>query len=236
MSRWAVVARAWAASALAVACALWAHIAAGGAVSSWLGPLLALALGSVLALPLIRTRPGWLRTLALFLPAQLAYHFLFASMGSSTPPDGGSPVPAHAHHASMGAMADGAGSMPGMGSQGMPAGHHMSGPLAEAAAASPWGADVAMMLAHVGAALASAVVVRWGELLLASLCGRLRLAASAVASTTAVAARRIGLILGSSAPRPASLWRATGVDPEPHRPDSLRLVGTLRFRGPPRPA
>lgn len=241
MSRWAVVSRAWATSALAVACALWAHTAAGGTVTSWLGPLLALALGSVLALPLMRARPSWLRTLGLLLPSQLAYHFLFGSMGAPSLPDAAGPLPAHTHHGALGTPGQSAGSMDGMpsghqmGGHQM-GGHEMTGPLADLASASPWGADQFMIVAHVGAAVASALLVRWGELLLIALCAQLRLGARAVASSAVASAQRVALILGTRAPRPAALRWAAGVDPHPHRPGSLRLVGSLRFRGPPSPA
>lgn len=228
MSRWAIVARAWAVSALAVACALWAHAAAGGSVSSWMGPVLALALGAVVALPLLRARPGWLRTLGLLLPAQLAYHFLFAGMGSTSLPGGVHPLSAHAHHASTGMAGEPATFAAGMHGQ-----HQMAGPLTDLATVSSLSADHLMAAAHLGAALAAAVMVRWGELLLAQLCGRLSLGARAVASATLMGARRVCLLLGAEATRPDTLRWATGVNPQRHRPDSLRLVGKLRLRGPP---
>lgn len=218
MQGMAVLARAWLASAIAVLCALAGHLLAGGSVTSWLGPLLAVALGAVAALPVIRRAPSLPRSLALFVPAQLAYHLLFSAVPAAQP----APVPLggeHAGHdmASMGHLPDGAATH---------ASAHASGALASAttaasAATVPGAHDGAWMLAlHLAAALLTAIVARWGEVCVARLAAALALAWGSALLVVRFAHRTA-----------AHVWaRREAVLAAPL---SLRLVGSLRFRGPP---
>jgi hypothetical protein len=213
----AVLARAWLASAIAVLCALAGHLIAGGSVTSWLGPLLAVALGAVAALPMVRRAPSFPRSLALFVPAQLAYHLLFSAVPATriaATPWGGE----HSGH-DMAAMGHAAESLAHGAS-------HTGTALASAATtASSSGAsgghDGAWMLGlHLASALLTAAVARWGEVCAARLGEALALAWGS--------ALRVLRFAHRTAP-PA--W--AGRDVVVSEPLSLRLVGSLRFRGPP---
>jgi hypothetical protein len=231
VSGMAVLARAWLASAIAVLCALAGHLMAGGSVTSWLGPLLAVALGAVAALPVVRRAPSLVRSLTLFVPAQLAYHLLFSALPAAHPGAallGGD----HAGHsmASMGQLPDGAAAHapahPGgtLASTAAHAAHaaHVAAPSGAAGATGRFGAhDGAWMLAfHLAAALLTAVVARWGEVCAARLGDALALAWGSALLVVHFAHRTAAPVLRLR-------------DVVVPRPLSLRLVGRLRFRGPP---
>ncbi|MGO1319706.1 MAG: hypothetical protein ACTII7_03980 [Galactobacter sp.] len=76
-NRLPLLARAWGASAVAVALAVLTHVLAGGHTPNPVLVALAGALGAVVALPFTTRKPSTARLAGLLLPAQVIYHVAF---------------------------------------------------------------------------------------------------------------------------------------------------------------
>jgi hypothetical protein len=192
-----------AAFAVAATClALGSHVLAGGGVPALAPTLLACLLPGAAGALLTRRRRGPLEILVVLGAVQLTMHEVFAAAGVSPARTGsGAAMPADCPMASMGSMSVGSG---------------------DAGSGGAW----LMLGAHLGATVATAVLLAWGEHVLHTLVQVLAQVRRGSRWTVSVAAPR---------PVAARPLRPVSVTPSVPRLGLVAVAGVAR-RGPPLPA
>ncbi|MBX3078192.1 MAG: hypothetical protein KF692_03045 [Cryobacterium sp.] len=133
MTRWARVARGTAAAAVSLFIAAFSHDLAGGALPGVAGIALCLAFSVLICIALVGRRMAKTRLAASITASQAMYHWFFGTLGTSTIPTG--PALGHVHDA----------------------------PIEFGSFVAHAHADGDMLLAHLLAAIATFVILAFGE-------------------------------------------------------------------------
>jgi hypothetical protein len=189
--------RGWSVALLAGVLSAALHASAGGGFPAPAVVLLAVLLAGLLSTLLVGRTPSLPRLAAAVAGGQLSFHTVFTTLGDT----GGialvpSPHSGHAGHAGHGTLVAEAGAHPS-------ADHSSPG----------------MLLAHVIAGLASALLLAHSERALAAMKG--------------IAVLTLRRLIGAPAPRPLPRLRLTGFVGLPVSCRAAADLGGLRYRGPP---